>query len=342
MAPGGAVSNTGLTLHMLGIETSLMSKLGDDSFGAELRLLLGAGGREMIRGLRTVPGEHTSYTIILSPPETDRVFLHSTGANDSFGPEDIDYDALGEADLFHFGYPTAMARMYAADGAELAELMRRAKETGITTSLDMSMFDRFGPAGKTDWRLLLARTLPFVDIFLPSLDEILLMLGTEEAAGDADPILSGKLARELLDYGAGMVALKQGQNGIYLRSAEISRGHSLGRAFQGREEQWQNRELWAPSFNTDVVGTTGAGDCAVGGFLAAVLRGLTPEEALIMAVAVGACNVEAADATSGVRSWAETRARVEAGWEQHSLALPGWDYHSQTQVWSGPAESRPA
>jgi sugar/nucleoside kinase (ribokinase family) len=48
--------------------------------------------------------------------------------------------------------------------------------------------------------------------------------------------------------------------------------------------------------------------------LAALLRDVPPERALAIAAAVGACNVEAADALSGVRSWEETLARIDAGW----------------------------
>jgi hypothetical protein len=57
----------------------------------------------------------------------------------------------------------------------------------------------------------------------------------------------------------------------------------------------------------------------------ALLRGLTPAEAVTMAVAVGAGNVEAAYALSGLRSWDATRARVAGGWPHHalSLAAPG-------------------
>ena len=33
MATGGAVSNTGLALHRLGVPTSLVGKIGDDLFG---------------------------------------------------------------------------------------------------------------------------------------------------------------------------------------------------------------------------------------------------------------------------------------------------------------------
>jgi sugar/nucleoside kinase (ribokinase family) len=63
-----------------------------------------------------------------------------------------------------------------------------------------------------------------------------------------------------------------------------------------------------------VVGTAGSGDATIAGFLAAFLRDMTPEEAVTMAVAVGACNVEAADTLSGIRPWDETLRRVAAGW----------------------------
>ena len=335
VASGGSVSNTGLALHKLGIPTRLMGKIGDDSFGKELCSLLSAVDKNLVKEMRSLAEERTSYTIILSPSDADRVFLHSTGANDTFGPEDIDYAALYEADMFHFGYPTAMARMFANDGKELAELLQRAKETGVTTSLDTSMFDRHGAAGDTNWEDLLQRALPSVDIFLPSLDEILLMLMMEKTAGEPDAVLSRQLAEMLLDFGAGIVVLKQGEHGLYLRTRDAGYGRNLGRGLAGTGANWRNRELWAPAFDVSVVGTTGAGDCAVSGFLAAVLRGLGPDEALLMAAAVGACNVESADATSGVRSWPDTIARIESGWKQHEVALPGWIYDEATHLWSG-------
>jgi sugar/nucleoside kinase (ribokinase family) len=86
-----------------------------------------------------------------------------------------------------------------------------------------------------------------------------------------------------------------------------------------------------------VAGTTGAGDATIAGFLASVAKGLPAEEALTMAVAVGACCVEAPDATSGVRSWDETTARVKAGWRRAVAAVPegGWT-RGGDGAWRGP------
>ena len=56
------------------------------------------------------------------------------------------------------------------------------------------------------------------------------------------------------------------------------------------------------------------------------------------AVAVGACNVEAADAVSGVPAWDVVQGRTQAGWEQLpvTLKLPGWGWDGNRKLWWGP------
>jgi hypothetical protein len=60
-----------------------------------------------------------------------------------------------------------------------------------------------------------------------------------------------------------------------------------------------------------------------------------PEEALTAAVAVGGCNVEAADALGGIRSWEETWQRIERGWARRSMTLDaaGWRFDDERQLW---------
>ena len=85
-----------------------------------------------------------------------------------------------------------------------------------------------------------------------------------------------------------------------------------------------------------MVGTAGSGDTTIAGFLSALLRDMPPEEAVTAAVAVGACNVEAADTLSGVRPWDETMRRVAQGWERHELDVEadGWHFDEKHQLWS--------
>src|SRR6185295_13906903 len=105
-----------------------------------------------------------------------RIFLHCPGANDTFGADDIDYSALHQTDLFHFGYPPRMKRLYQNEGAELITMFRQAKATGVTTSLDLAMPDPSTASGQANWPAILKGVLPAVDLFVPSLEEILLML----------------------------------------------------------------------------------------------------------------------------------------------------------------------
>jgi sugar/nucleoside kinase (ribokinase family) len=176
LSTGGTVSNAGINLHRLGMQTYLMGKIGDDALGKVILEIVNRYDAGLARGMIVVPGESSSYTLVIDPPGVDRVFLHYPGTNHTFGVEDIRYELLAGARLLHFGYPPLMTRMYADDGQELAEIFRRAKETGVSTSLDLSMPDASGPSGQANWRRILAHTLPYVDLFVPSVQELLFML----------------------------------------------------------------------------------------------------------------------------------------------------------------------
>ncbi len=345
---GGAASNTGLAMHRLGVDVRIMGKVGDDFIGEMIRQILVRHGRGPAAGMIIDPSVHSSYSVVISPPDIDRSFLHYPGANDTFSSEDVRYSVVGAASLFHFGYPPLMARMYAGDGAELEALYRRAKATGATTSLDMAAPDPSSAAGRADWARILRRTLPFVDVFLPSLEELLFMLRRDEydrllaeSAGRlldcATPVLLHDISDELLGLGAKIAGIKLGHRGFYLRTASADRLDGLGSARPTGLDGWADQEVWAPCFRVAVVGTAGSGDCTIAGFLAALLRDLPAREAALMAVAVGACNVEAADTLSGIRTWEETTERVAAGWEQHELVVPGWERDPATGVWAPPA-----
>ncbi|RPI25454.1 MAG: carbohydrate kinase family protein [Chloroflexota bacterium] len=310
---GGAVSNTGLVLHRLGIETRLLAKVGADQFGQSICEIIANQLPSLVDGIRASPETSTSYSIVISPPGNDRRFLHHPGANDNFCADDVKDQDLGNARLFHFGYPPLMARMFADDGLELTRLFQRVKGLGLTTSLDMAYPDPASPAGKADWDHILRNTLPFVDIFLPSLDEILFMLGRKSGILLTGELLS-EVSSQLLDMGAKIVVLKLGELGLYLRTASKDVLEDLGFASPSDLTIWGDFEAWYPCFQVKVAGTTGSGDATIAGFLAAFLRDLPPARALTAALAVGACCVEAADGLSGIRSWDDTWQRINAGW----------------------------
>lgn len=345
LSTGGPVSNTGLALHKLGIPTRLMGKISNDLFGQIIRSLLDTYDPSLTDGMIISSDTPTAYTIILSPPGVDRMFIHAPGCNATFGAADIDYKALGHARLLHFGYPPLMERLYRNTGAELVELFQRTKATGITTSLDMTMPDPNGPSGQVDWSNILVQVLPYVDIFLPSIEELLLILdratfdrlgrntSTTSIVDQVTPAMMSELSQELLDMGTKMVGLKAGHRGLYLRTAKQLK--DMGRATPAHIVTWTDREVWAPCYATNVVGTTGAGDATIAGFLMGLLHGMSLEKTLSAACAVGACAVETTDSISGVQSWSETEARIVAGWERLPLAInsPEWFWNDEHQIW---------
>jgi sugar/nucleoside kinase (ribokinase family) len=340
---GGAVSNTGVCLHLLGIPTTLMGKLGDDQFGSTVRAVLRARGAGLDAGMAVAPGAVTSYSVVVNIPGVDRIFLHCPGANGDFTAADIDEAKIKGAALFHFGYPAFMAATYANDGAQLVKMYSRMKELGLTTSLDMGMPDASGPGGRADWLKIFARALPHVDIFMPSGDELLYALdrkrfgqGDNLSATDLAP-----LAQRLLDMGVAVVGIKLGSRGMYVRTGSAARLDKMGGATPRDVKAWANRELWFPVYQIPkFVGATGAGDTTIAGFLAALLRGESVERCGCMANAVGSCNVEAADALGGIRTWDETVARLDAGWQHDPFEIKdaGWRRNPKLGIWHGPAE----
>ena len=141
--------------------------------------------------------------------------------------------------------------------------------------------------------------------------------------------------------GAAIVGIKLGSRGVYLRTGTRERLFEAGRGQPTDAAAWADRELWFPVYEiSEFAGATGAGDTTIAGLLAGLLRGNDPVTAGTMANAVGACNVQAPDALSGLCSWEETRALVEAGWRQVPLDVgaPGWRQHPETGVWVGPGD----
>lgn len=280
---GGAVSNTGLALRKLGADVRLMGKIGDDDLGRIVKRIYDSYGAG---GLIVDPDVDTSYTVAIAAPGIDRIFLHDPAANDTFTSDDIPDESLEGVELFHFGYPPLMRSMYENDGEELLRIYRRVKGKEILTSLDMAAVDPNGESAKTDWPKVLKKVLPFVDFFVPSLDEILYMLGPDfHTAKEA--------ADECFRLGAKTVLIKCGTDGMYYKSAD--------------EEGLQ------PIFEVPFVASgTGAGDTSIAAFLYAMLEGKSVSESAAFAAAEGACCVTAYDTISGLKTMPELEEMIRS------------------------------
>ncbi len=328
---GGSVANTGLGMKILGADVTLMGKVGDDAFGGMVKSIFdkyGAG-----EGLLVTEGESTSYSVILAVPGIDRIFLHNTGANDTFCTEDIPKEALKEAALFHFGYPPLMKSMYENDGKELIKLMKTAKEYGAATSLDFASIDPNSEAGAADWEKILEEVIPYVDFFVPSVEELCYMLDKErfqewqERANGRDitEILDVEkdvkpLADQCMDFGAKVLLIKCGAPGMYFRTADRLAMWDLCSRLELDLDQWADKEGFEKSYVPEkILSGTGAGDTSIAAFLTAMLEGYSLEDTMHLAAATGASCVEAYDALSGLKPFEELKAKIKAGWKKNEF-----------------------
>jgi sugar/nucleoside kinase (ribokinase family) len=343
-ATGGVVSNVGIALHKLGLSPRLIGKVGNDLFGRTIIEYFQSFAATLPQNISVSDEDSTSYTIVVNPPGRDRTFWHHPGCNDSFGVDDIDMRKLSGARLFHFGYPPIMQRLYSHNGVELVELFRRVKDAGLITSLDMAFVDPNSPAGKVNWNKILDDLLPFVDIFLPSLDEIICLIGTPALKqlygtnSSVNELILGTISGDLLKRGAAIVGLKLGRDGFYLRTTTNQQRLAT---LLPNAAQWEGRELLSACFQVREKGTTGSGDCTIAGFLAGLIKGLSPENTINSAVGAGACSVETLDATSGIPDWNTLQKRIESGWEKHPVntAFENWHWNKKGRLLCGPNDN---
>ena len=221
---GGAVSNTGLALHQLGVNVGLQAIVGDDWVGRAIIDYVRGFGPRLADHIRTLPKGASPYTVVIEPQHHDRTLLTHTGVYNQYSLADIDLDKVAGCKLFHLGYPTLLPRLFADDGVRLRDVLRAVKDLGVITSIDMSLPPPDSPSGRADWRAILRRCLPLIDIFLPSIEEIMFMLRPADLAASGARLLDSLtaeylagLADDLLALGAGIVGFKLGERGLFLR-----------------------------------------------------------------------------------------------------------------------------
>jgi len=342
---GGEVGNMGVALHKLGIPVRLVSKVGDDTNGGIIRRLLDA--LAVPTRITTVEGMPSTASICLTIPGRDKITFHQKGASQTFTAADFTPEELRRTDLFHFGYPPTMKSLYEKEGGQLYRMLRQAKEAGATTALDMSLPSLASAAGQVDWKPILQKILPLVDIFLPSLEECIflcdrtryLALSNRAGSGNMIDLLDEAEARSLagllLEMGAKVVLLKCGKKGMYLRTARDLGG--MGRAAPEDPACWRQRELWdTPCDVKQIRSTTGAGDTAIAGFLAAFLNGYDPGRALQIASYTAARCIEGYDTSGALGSLQEAVQNAGRYGKLDGIIAPGyWQPGSFPGQWVG-------
>jgi ribokinase len=259
---GGNGSNTSIALAKVGMAVRLVGSVGNDAQGRSLLDTLCRSGVDT--RFVHVGDEATAATVALVNRAGDRKFFHRMGVSGGAFAEPIDFTPELTAGMAH--YHLASLFILPRLRAHAAETLARARAAGLATSLDTN----WDPQGR--WLEDVRPCLPHLDIVFMNEDE------ARMATGYSTP---SSAATCLLAEGARMAVIKLGPRGcaVFTHGAEVA----------------------SPAFDVDAKDTTGAGDCFVGGFLAARLRGAGLAETARFANAVGALSVQHVGGAVGIQ-----------------------------------------
>jgi sugar/nucleoside kinase (ribokinase family) len=266
---GGNAANTARAMAVLGTCVRLVGAVGNDSQAEFVLDELRLSGVDTDFVMRA--DAPTATTVVLVNEAGDRQFLHRLGASQKAFSQPLEFtpSLLDGVRHYHF------ASLYILPNLRVhgAEMLRRAKAAGLTTSLDTN-WDAEG-----EWMRALAPCLEELDILFMNEDEAFMVTGSRDPAQGA---------RVVLGKGVRTAVMKIGGRGCAIYTDE--------------------KEILCPAFRVPVKDTTGAGDCFVAGFLDARQRGASWAEAGEFGNAVAAFSVRELGAVRGVVSREETEA----------------------------------
>lgn len=269
---GGDCLNTAIDLRSLGNEVAFAGALGYDAMGDYLSQTLKAYGIDD-NGIKYLNNCETSTVVGLINFKGDRVFLYYGGTNDVFCFDHINLDLVKESKIVHVG---GTFQLPGFDGVGTAKLFKLAHSYGKFTSMDVT----WDTTGK--WLETIEPCLMHLDLFMPSINE------AKEIAGTNCP---EEIADFLKKKGVKNIIIKLGKDGCYVN------------AF--------GEEFYQPSFDVEVVDTTGAGDSFVAGVLTGLNKGWDIRRSVVFASAVSAKCIQKLGATTGVPSFGEVMAFIE-------------------------------
>jgi len=258
---GGCAVNTAVDLARLGVSASVVACVGRDGTGASLRQGLIDSGVDATSLVETDDAA-TSYTFVMIGSDGRRRYLHHVGANARLTDPHVPSELISQSRVLHIGGSLLMPAM---DGEPTARLLARAKELGVTTSMDTA----YNP--NVDSRALIEPCLPYLDIFIPSLEE------AQAITGETEP-------DAILDWFRGhdipILGIKLGADGCIIRA-------------EGTTSQY-------PAYRVPVVDGSGAGDSFMAGFLHGYLQAWDIDRTVRFANATAAHCVQTIGCSAGV------------------------------------------
>ena len=267
MAVSGAAGTAVIAAAKMGLNCLAVGGVGQDMMGDWVLDRIASFGVD-ISGMQQLAEFRTSSSIVCTRPDGSRPALHMKGATGDFYVNDALLDQAIDARVVHLG---GIGLMYKMDGKRNAELMRKAKQRGAITTIDVF-------AGSESDMPAVEAVLRYTDYFMPSIDEVHALTGLSDLNDSA---------QFFLDRGVQCCVFTLGAEGAYSH-------HIDGTKFK------------VPAYDIDVKCTCGCGDAFDAGFAVALCHEFDPETAVRFGQATSALNATGLGSQAGVQSFEHT------------------------------------
>lgn len=261
---GGTVINTA----KLGLKSLAVGAVGNDEKADWLLLAMQKHGID-VSAMQRIDGVPTSATILPIRPNGERPALHVRGASDHFDVPPAMYDQVFASPIVHLGGTGLLKKL---DGPASLTLLQEAKRRGCTVTFDLI-------AANAETARIVEPLLPFIDYFMPSIEE------AKDMSGCSTP---EDCASFYLGKGARCCVFTLGGDGAYYAHQDGTR-------------------LKSPAYDVPVVDTTGCGDAFDAGFITALHHKMDVETALRFAQAAAGLVATGLGSDAGIESFEQTR-----------------------------------
>lgn len=263
----GTAGGTIIDTAKLGLTSLAVGAVGDDEKADWVLMTLQKCGVDTT-AMQRLPGIPTSATILNVRPNGERPALHVRGASNHFDVLPSMYDQVFDAPIIHLGGTGLLEKL---DGVPSLTLLKEAKRRGRIVTFDLI-------AANAETAKIVMPLLPFIDYFMPSIEEARDMSG-QSTAEDC--------AKFYLDKGAACCVFTLGGDGAFYAHKDGTR-------------------LTSPAYDIKVVDTTGCGDAFDAGFIAALHHRMDVETSLRFAQASAGLVATGLGSEAGIRSFAHT------------------------------------
>jgi ribokinase len=265
---GGKGANQAFAAARLGMQVSMIGKLGNDSFGAELRANLESAGVDTT----AVEVEATSSGIaqIITAANGENVIVVIPGANAHVSPSYVEkhLDVIRSASIVLTQLETPLETVEFLAGVTRREGIPLVLDPAPAQPLSTSLLER-------------------VDWLTPNESETCSLLNLKSQ--DLPENELANIAEILLQRGPRNVLLKLGQRGCFLALAD-------------------GKRISLPAHQVRAIDSTAAGDAFNGAFASALLEGHDPVRSAFWASAVAAISVTRRGAQPSMPTRAEVQA----------------------------------